>query len=58
MLPSGGPNTFEHRNTPWATPLCYAIVGGNMRIVGLFISRDAAIKPHSKLLLDHAVSEG
>ena len=57
MLPSGGPNTFEHQRTPWATPLCYAIVGGNIRIVELFISRGAAIKPHSKLLLDHAVSE-
>ena len=57
MLPSGGPNTFEHQGTPWATPLCYAIVGGNIRIVELFISRCAAIKPHSKLLLDHAVSE-
>jgi ankyrin repeat protein len=58
MLPSGGPNTFEHQGTPWATSLCYAIVGGNIRIVELFISRDAAIKPYSKLLLDHAVSEG
>ncbi len=58
MLPSGGPHTFEHRDTAWATPLCYAIVGGNIRIVELLISKGATIKPHSRLLLDHAVSEG
>lgn len=53
MLPSG---ELEHRDTEWATPLCYAIVGGNIRIVELIISRGAIIEPHSKLLLDHAVS--
>lgn len=53
LLPSG---ELEHRDTGWATPLCYAIVGGNIRIVELLISRGAIIEPHSKLLLDHAVS--
>ncbi|RKU15791.1 hypothetical protein C6501_06420 [Candidatus Poribacteria bacterium] len=56
MLPSGEPDSFEYRDTEWATPLCYAIVGGNIRIVKLLISRGAIIEPHSKLLLDHAVS--
>lgn len=56
MLPSGEPDSFEYRDTEWATPLCYAIVGGNIRIVELLISRGAIIEPHSKLLLDHAVS--
>ncbi|MDE0634944.1 MAG: ankyrin repeat domain-containing protein [Candidatus Poribacteria bacterium] len=56
MLPSGEPHSFEYRDTEWATPLCYAIVGGNIRIVELLISRGAIIEPHSKLLLDHAVS--
>lgn len=53
MLPSG---ELEHRDTEWATPLSYAIVGGNIRIVELIISRGAIIEPHSELLLDHAVS--
>ena len=57
MLPSGNLHTVEHRDTDWATPLCYAIVGGNIRIVELLISRGATIEPHSKDLLDHAVSE-
>lgn len=56
MLPSGEPDSFEYRDTEWATPLCYAIVGGDIRIVELLISRGAIIEPHSKLLLDHAVS--
>ncbi|MDE0088869.1 MAG: ankyrin repeat domain-containing protein [Candidatus Poribacteria bacterium] len=56
MLPSGELDSFEYRDTEWATPLCYAIVGGNIRIVELLISRGAIIEPHSKLLLDHAVS--
>lgn len=56
MLPSGEPDSFEYRDTEWATPLCYAIVGGNIRIVELLISKGAIIVPHSKLLLDHAVS--
>ncbi|MCE2403073.1 ankyrin repeat domain-containing protein [Candidatus Poribacteria bacterium] len=56
MLPSGEPHTVEHRDAEWATPLCYAIVGGNIRIVELLISRGAIIESHSKLLLDHAVS--
>ncbi len=58
MLPSGKPHTFEHRETPWATPLCYAIIGGNTAIVELLISRGAIIEPHSERLLDHAVGEG
>ena len=57
MLPAGQPHSFEHRETTWATPLCYAIVGGNRAIVELLISRGAIIKAHSKILLDHAVSE-
>lgn len=56
MLPSGEPDSFEYRDTEWATPLCYAIVGGNIRIVELLILRGAIIEQHSKLLLDHAVS--
>ena len=57
MLPSGEPHTVEHRNTEWATPLCYAIIGGNVAIVELLISRGAIIEPYSETLLDHAVGE-
>ena len=57
MLPTGEPHTFEHRETPWATPLCYATMGGNRAIVELLISRGATIAPHSERLLDYAVSE-
>ena len=56
MLPTGEPHTFEHRETAWATPLCYAIMGGNRAIVELLISRGATIEPHSERLLDYAVS--
>ena len=58
MLPSGEPHTVEHRATAWATPLCYAIIGGNAAIVELLISQGAIIEPHSEYLLDHAVGEG
>ncbi len=57
MLPAGKPHTFEHRETAWATPLCYAIMGGNRAIVELLISRGALIAPYSEHLLDYAVSE-
>ena len=57
MLPAGSPVTFEHRETAWATPLCYAIIGGNRAIVELLISRGATIEPHSERLLDYAVSK-
>ena len=57
MLPAGQPHSFKHRETAWATPLCYAVMGGNPAIVELLISRGATIKPHSKQLLDYAVSE-
>ena len=57
MLPAGNPHSFEHRDTAWATPLCYAIMGGNPKIVELLISRGATIKPHSERFLDYAVSE-
>ena len=57
MLPSGEPHTVEHRNTEWATPLCYAIIGGNVAIVELLISRGAIIEPYSEILLDYAVGE-
>ena len=56
MLPSGEPHTFEHRGTAWATPLCYAIRGGNPSIVELLISRGATIEPYSERFLDYAVS--
>ena len=56
MLPSGEPHSVEHREAAWATPLSYAIVGGNIRIVELLISKGAVIGPYSKDLLDHAVS--
>ena len=56
MLPAGKPHTFEHRETAWATPLCYAIVGRNPRIVELLISRGAIIEPYSERFLDYAVS--
>ena len=56
MLPAGQPHTFEHRHAAWATPLCYAIVGGNPAIVELLISRGATIKPHSERFLDYAVA--
>ncbi len=57
MLPSGEPHTVEHRDTEWATPLCYAIIGGNTAIVELLISQGAIIEPYSKDLLDYAVGE-
>ena len=57
MLPSGQPHTVEHRDTEWATPLCYAIIGGNAAIVELLIERGAIIERYSKDLLDYAVGE-
>ena len=57
MLPAGEPHTFEHRETAWANPLCYAIVGGNPAVVELLISRGAIIEPYSERFLDYAVSE-
>ena len=56
MLPAGQPHTFEHRHATWATPLCYAIVGGNPAIVELLISQGATIKPHSERFLDYAIA--
>ena len=56
MLPAGQPHTFEHRHAAWATPLCYAIVGGNPAIVALLISRGATIKPYSERFLDYAIA--
>ena len=56
MLPAGHPHTFEHRHAAWATPLCYAIVGGNPAIVELLISRGATIEPHSERFLDYATA--
>lgn len=56
MLPAGEPHTFEHRHAAWATPLCYAIVGGNPAIVELLIARGATIKPHSERFLDYAIA--
>ena len=57
MLPSGGPTTFEHRETEWATPLCYAIRSKNTAIVELLISRGAIIEPYSERFLDYAASD-
>ena len=57
MLPAGKPHTFEHRETEWAIPLCYAVMGGNLAIVELLIERGATITPHSGHLLDYAISE-
>jgi len=57
MLPTGAPVTFEHQETASATPLCYAIIGGNRAIVALLIARGAPIKPHSERLLHYAVSQ-
>ena len=57
MLPSGGPTTFEHRETEWATPLCYAIRSKNTTIVELLISRGAIIEPYSERFLDYAASD-
>ena len=57
MLPAGEPHSFEHRDTAWATPVCYAIMGGNAAIVELLISRGAIIEPHSERFLDYVVSE-
>ena len=56
MLPAGQPHTFEHRETAWATPLCYAIRGEDPAIVELLISRGATIAPYSERFLDYAVS--
>ena len=38
MLPAGAPVTFEHRETAWATPLCYAVMGRNLAVIELLIS--------------------
>ena len=57
MLHSGGPTTFEHRETEWATPLCYAIRSKNTAIVELLISRGAVIEPYSERFLDYAASD-
>ena len=46
---------FYTASVAWATPVCYAIVGGHMEIVELLISRGATIKPYSKQLLGFAV---
>ena len=56
MLPAGEPHTFEHRETAWATPLCYAIRGEDPAIVELLISRGTTIEPYSERFLDYAVS--
>ena len=56
MLPAGKPHTFEHREAAWATPLCYAIRGGNPSIVELLISRGSTIAPYSERFLDYAIS--
>ncbi len=58
MLPSGYPHTVEHRHSERATPIHYAIVGGNVRIVELLISKGAIIEPYSRDLLDYAISSG
>ncbi len=57
MLPSGGPTTFEHRESEWATPLCYAIRSKNTATVELLISRGAIIEPYSERFLDYAASD-
>ena len=57
MLPAGKPHSFEHRETAWATPICYAIMGGNPAIVELLISQGAIIEPYSERYLNYAVSE-
>lgn len=57
MLPSGEPQSVEHIYSESVTPLSYAIVGGNIRIVELLLSMGAEVKKHSKELLDHAVSD-
>ncbi len=56
MLPSGQPHSFEHREAEWATPLCYAIVGGNLKIVERLISQGATIEPYSERFLDYAMA--
>ena len=56
MLPAGQPHSFEHREAAWATPLCYAIVGGNLKIVERLISQGATIEPHSGRFLDYAMA--
>ncbi len=56
MLPSGNPHTVEHRHSDSATPIHYAIVGRNIGIVALLISKGATIEPYSRDLLDYAVS--
>jgi len=56
-LPSGNPNSVEHRYEEWATPLCYAIIGGNIEIVKLLISKGAKVESQSELLLDQTVSD-
>lgn len=58
MLPSGQPHSFEHREAEWATPLCYAIVGGNLKIVERLISQGATIEPYSERFLDYGMAYG
>ena len=58
MLPAGEPHSFEYRYSESTTPLSYAIVGENIRIVELLISMGAEVTQYSKELLDHAVSNG
>jgi len=56
-LPSGNPNSVEHRYEECATPLGYAIIGGNIEIVKLLISKGAKVESQSELLLDQTVSD-
>lgn len=48
---------FVPENTPWATPLCYALRGGDVATVSYLIEEGAVIRPFSKQLFISADDE-
>ena len=50
MAEKGQPVDFVIEPAPWATPLCYALRGGNLETVQLLIDRGAKIKGNEEAL--------
>lgn len=50
----GQPVDFLFKPAPWATPLCYALRGGNVQTVELLIERGAKIKGNEEALFNAA----
>ena len=48
---------FTPADTPWATPLCYALRGGDVATVSYLIKKGASIRPFSKQLFIAADDE-